>query len=340
MYEVQMNVVKTENGVGASPFLEVSGLRVSYKLPGKQILRAVDGVDFDIRQGEIVGLVGESGSGKTVFSSSLLRLIQPPGSINGGQILWEGRDLLKLSEKGIRQVRGREIAMIFQNPQSSLNPVYTIGTQMVAVLRLHRRMSKREAEAEAIHLLKLVRIPDAEKRINDFPHQFSGGMCQRIVIAMAISCQPKLFIADEPTTALDVTIQAQILDLLLDLREHYRMAILLVTHDLGVVARMCDRVAVMYLGRIVEFASVEEIFDAPKHPYTQALLQSIPVPDPKQRKKIVPMTGDIPSPINLPPGCRFRSRCPKAFDLCAEIDPSLHHIHKDISHQAACLLYD
>jgi peptide/nickel transport system ATP-binding protein len=335
-----MNVVKTENEAGSSPFLEVSGLRVSYKLPGKQILRAVDGVDFDIRQGEIVGLVGESGSGKTVFSSALLRLIESPGYINGGQVLWQGRDILKLSARAVRQVRGREIAMIFQNPLSSLNPVYTIGTQMIAVLQLHRRMSKRDAEAEAIHLLRLVKIPDAEKRIHDFPHQFSGGMCQRIVIAMAISCQPKLLIADEPTTSLDVTIQAQIIELLLELREQLNMSIILVTHDLGVVARMCDRVAVMYLGRIVEFATTEELFGRAGHPYSEVLLQSIPIPDPKQRSKIFKITGDIPSGIDLPPGCRFYSRCPKAFDLCLDIDPILSPVHGDTKHLAACLLCD
>jgi peptide/nickel transport system ATP-binding protein len=340
MCEVQMNTVKDENETSVDSLLKVSGLSVNYKLPRGEILRAVDGVDFDIQPGEIVGLVGESGSGKTVFSLALLQLIQSPGYINGGQIRWQGRDMLKLNMKRVRQIRGREIAMIFQNPQSSLNPVYTIGTQMGAVLQLHHRISKREAETEAIRLLKLVNIPDAEQRIHNYPHQFSGGMCQRIVIAMAVSCQPKLLIADEPTTSLDMTIQSQIVDLLLELREQFQMSILLVTHDLGVVARMCDKVAVMYLGRIVEFTSAEKLYASPKHPYTEALMQSIPIPDPRQRGKITKIIGDIPSPVNLPSGCRFYSRCSKAMDICRKIDPTLQPIHGDRNHLAACLLYE
>jgi peptide/nickel transport system ATP-binding protein len=332
-------MTRSEDRPEIKPFLEVNGLSVHFKLPGGKILRAVDGIDFNIRPREIIGLVGESGSGKTVFSLALLQLIQSPGYIDSGQIFWQGRDLLKLNPKGMRQVRGKEIGMIFQNPQSSLNPVYTIGTQMVAVLQLHHRISKRDAEAEAIRLLRLVKIPDAERRINDYPHQFSGGMCQRIVIAMAISCQPMLLIADEPTTALDVTIQAQILELLLELRNELGMAMVIVTHDLGVVGMMTDRVAVMYCGRIVEFATVNELFAEPKHPYTEALLQSRPVSDPTQRRKVALM-GDSPSSIDLPSGCRFYSRCPKRLDLCTKIDPKLSPLHGEPSHLVACLLYE
>jgi oligopeptide/dipeptide ABC transporter ATP-binding protein len=332
-------MIRSDDRHGINPFLEVSGLSVNFKLPGGKILRAVDGIDFDIRPGEIVGLVGESGSGKTVFALALLRLIQSPGNINNGQILWQGRDLLKLSPKEMRQVRGKEIAMIFQNPLSSLNPVYTIGTQIVAVLQLHRRISKKEAEAEAVRLLQLVRIPDPQQRVHDYPHQFSGGMCQRIVIAMAIACQPRLLIADEPTTALDVTIQSQIIDLLVEVVEQLQMSLILVSHDLGVVAQMCDRVAVIYSGRIVEVAPVEELYSQPLHPYTEALLASIPTPDPSQRRKSVRLAGDMPSLLDLPSGCRFRSRCPKAFDRCGQIDPCLVPVGEGSSHLIACLLY-
>jgi oligopeptide/dipeptide ABC transporter ATP-binding protein len=331
---------KTNDRSEIPPLLEVRDLSVNFKLGSGQILRAVDGVDFDIRPGEIVGLVGESGSGKTVFSLALLQLIQSPGYISSGRVIWQGRDLLALNAKGIQQIRGKEIAMIFQNPQSSLNPVYTIGTQMVAVLQLHRRISKKEAEAEAIRLLELVKIPYPQQRVHDYPHQFSGGMCQRIVIAMAIACrQPRLLIADEPTTALDVTIQSQIIDLLLEVVEQLQMSLILVSHDLGVVAQMCDRVAVMYSGRIVEVAPVGELYSQPLHPYTEALLASIPVPDPLQRRKSVRLAGDIPSPLDLPSGCRFRSRCPKAFDRCGQIDPCLSPVEEGSSHQVACLLY-
>lgn len=296
-------------------------------------------MDLNIRQGEILGLVGESGCGKTVLSLSLLRLISPPGYISNGQIIWEGTNLLNFSNKEMRHVRGKEIAMIFQNPQSSLNPLYSIGSQLVSVIRLHREMSKEQAKNEALRLLRLVEIPDPERRMNEYPHQFSGGMAQRIMIAMALSCQPKLLICDEPTSSLDVTIQNQILDLLLEIREKFHMAILLVSHDLGVIAKMCDRVAVMYLGRIVEIAPAEKLYESPLHPYTQALLKSIPLPDPKHNGKITKLEGEVPSPLNIPSGCRFRTRCPKAFDLCPEIDPMLHAINGE-DHLAACLLYE
>lgn len=318
--------------------LDVKGLSVHFDVKGQGILRAVDGVDFDIRKGEILGLVGESGCGKTVFSLSLLRLISPPGHISRGQINWVGRNLLDLSNKEMRLVRGKEIAMIFQNPQSSLNPLYSVGAQLISVIRLHREMSKEQAKNEALRLLRLVEIPD-ERRMHDYPHQFSGGMAQRIMIAMALSCQPKLLIADEPTASLDVTIQAQIMDLLLEIREKFQMAILLVSHDLGVIAKMCDRTAVMYLGRIVEIAPAEKLYHSPMHPYTQALLKSVPIPDPRHNGKIAKLTGDVPSPLNIPSGCRFRSRCPEAFDLCPQIDPMLQPVNGD-DHLAACLLYN
>jgi oligopeptide/dipeptide ABC transporter ATP-binding protein len=322
-----------------SHLLEVRGLHVRFAVEGRQVLRAVDGVDFSMKPGEILGLVGESGSGKTVLSLSLLKLIAAPGQVTGNCVLWRGRDLLKLGSTDMRQVRGKEIAMIFQNPQSSLSPVHTIGSQLEAVIRLHSKSSRKAAREESIRLLRLVRIPDAKKRINDYPNQFSVGMCQRIMIAMALSCRPKLLIADEPTASLDVTIQAQIMDLLLEIRERFQMAILLVSHDLGVIARMCDRIAVMYLGRIVEVAQANKLYESPKHPYTQALLQSVPVPDPNLKGKIARIEGDVPSPINIPSGCRFRSRCPKAFELCAQVDPQLKSVGSD-NHLAACLLYE
>jgi oligopeptide/dipeptide ABC transporter ATP-binding protein len=318
--------------------LNVEELSVYFHLRGHRVLKAVDGIDFNIRAGEIVGLVGESGCGKTVFSLSLLRLIAPPGFISSGRIIWLDRDLMRLSNKEMRQVRGKEIAMIFQNPQLSLNPVYTIGAQMAAVISLHRKISRRQALNEAIEALRVVKIPDAEKRIKDYPHQFSGGMCQRIMIAMALSCQPKLLIADEPTAALDVTIQAQIMDLLLEIRDRYQMAILLISHDLGLIAQMCDRIAVMYLGRIVEFAEANEILTNPKHPYTQLLLESVPVIGTKYQIGKSKITGDVPSAIDIPSGCRFRQRCPQAFDLCSQIDPVLEDVNAQ-GHLAACLLH-
>ena len=258
--------------------LSIKELRTEFRLKDGKVLRAVDGIDLDIKPGEIHGLVGESGCGKTVASLSILRLITRPGYISGGEVLWNGHVLLKLSDQDMRKIRGKEIAMVFQNPQGALNPLYTVGDQMMAILRLHRTMSKKEAEKEAIRLLRIVKLPDPDKRINDYPHQLSGGMCQRVMIAMALSCQPKLFIADEPTAALDVTIQAQIMDLLLELREQFQMAMLLISHDMGVVARMCDRISVMYLGKIVEESQAEILYSSPKHPYTQALLKAVPIP--------------------------------------------------------------
>ena len=319
--------------------LKIKGLRVHFDLKGQGVLHAVDGIDLDVYQGEILGLVGESGCGKTVTTLSLLRLIEPPGHISNGQLNWEGKDLLNLNHKEIRQVRGKEIAMIFQNPQSSMNPLYSVGSQLVSVIRLHQQISKEEAKKEAVRLLRLVEIPDPDRRMNDYPHQLSGGMCQRIMIAMALSCKPKLLVADEPTASLDVTIQAQIMDLLLEIREKFQMAILLVSHDLGVIAKMCDRISVMYLGRIVESAPAKKLYSSPMHPYTQALLKSVPLPDPTHNSKIARLKGDVPSPMDIPSGCRFRSRCPDVFDLCSQVDPMLRSVNDD-DHHAACLLYN
>lgn len=319
--------------------LKIKDLSVHFDLKGQGVLHAVDGIDLDIQQGEILGLVGESGCGKTVTTLSLLRLIDPPGHISNGQLNWEGKDLLNLNHKEMRQVRGKEIAMIFQNPQSSMNPLYSIGSQLVSVIRLHQNISKEEAKKEALQLLRLVEIPDPDRRMNDYPHQLSGGMCQRIMIAMALSCKPKLLVADEPTASLDVTIQAQIMDLLLEIREKFQMAILLVSHDLGVIAKMCDRISVMYLGRIVESAPANKLYSSPMHPYTQALLKSVPLPDPTHNNKIARLKGDVPSPMDIPSGCRFRSRCSEVFEPCSKVDPALRSVNGN-DHHAACLLYN
>jgi oligopeptide/dipeptide ABC transporter ATP-binding protein len=239
----------------------------------------------------------------------------------------------------MRHIRGKEIAMIFQNPQAALNPLYTIGNQMRAIIQLHRHMPKKQSEDEVMELLQTVKLPDPEKRVNDYPHQLSGGMCQRVMIAMALSCQPKLLIADEPTAALDVTIQAQILDLLLELRKRFEMAMILISHDMGVVARMCDRISVMYLGKIVEVSDAEGLYSNPKHPYTQALLKAVPTPNPTQKAKFSLLQGDLPSSVDIPSGCRFRTRCPEAFDRCTQEEPLLKSINSN-STKVACWLYN
>ena len=321
-----------------SPLLAVENLSVSFFLDDRQVLRAVDGVDLAIGRGEIMGLVGESGSGKTVFALSMLRLVPPPGRITTGRIGWRGRDLLALGPRDMRAVRGRQVAMIFQDPQAALNPVRSVGAQMEAIMRLHRGMKGGDARDEAVRLLRLVRIPDAERRLAQYPHEFSGGMCQRIMIAMALACRPALLIADEPTASLDVTIQAQIMELLLEVRERFGTSILLISHDLGVVAGLCDRVGVMYLGRLIESGSATEVYASPAHPYTEALLASVPVPEPG-RRPAPPMSGEAPSPIERMSGCRFRTRCPKAFEPCTGVDPRLRPVDQG-GHAAACLLYD
>jgi len=318
--------------------LSIKELRTEFRLKDGKVLRAVDGIDLDIKPGEIHGLVGESGCGKTVTSLSILRLITRPGMISGGEILWNGHDLLRLGNQDMRKIRGKEIAMVFQNPQGALNPLYTVGDQMMAIVRLHRTMSKKETENESIRLLRIVKLPDPEKRINDYPHQLSGGMCQRVMIAMALSCQPKLLIADEPTAALDVTIQAQIMDLLLEIREQFQMAMLLISHDMGVVARMCDRISVMYLGKIVEESEAETLYASPKHPYTQALLKAVPIPDPTKKSDFSLLKGDMPGSVDIPSGCRFRTRCPKAFDRCTK-EPPLKPVSEN-GPSVACWLYN
>jgi oligopeptide/dipeptide ABC transporter ATP-binding protein len=300
----------------SQPLLDVRDLSTWFHTD-QGIARAVDGVSFEVRSGETLGIVGESGCGKTVTSLSILGLLpRPPAVIEAGSsIRFRGEELVGASEKRLRALRGNEISMIFQEPMSSLNPVYTVGDQIGEALRLHRSMSRKEARAEAVRLLAEVGIPEPDRRVDEYPHQLSGGMRQRVMIAMALSCEPELLIADEPTTALDVTIQAQILELLAALRDRHGMAVLLITHDLGVVAEVCDRVVVMYAGQVVETAGVHELFADPKHPYTRGLLDSLPTVEHRgQRLKSIP--GMVPSPIAWPDGCRFMERCPRAGEGC------------------------
>ena len=324
---------------GESALLNVEHLSVSFFLDGHHVLRAVDGFDLEIAPREIVGLVGESGSGKTVFALSVLRLVPPPGRITAGRIRWKGRDLRELTGREMRAVRGRQVAMIFQDPQAALNPVRPVGAQIEAIIRRHRGMTGSDARDEAVRLLRVVRIADAERRLTQYPHEFSLGMCQRIMIAMALACRPDLLIADEPTASLDVTIQAQIMDLLLEVREQFGTSILLISHDLGVVAGLCDRVGVMYLGRLIECGPATKVYSSPGHPYTEALLASVPVPEPGRRQPAPPIPGEVPSSIDPASGCRFRTRCPKAFDPCAGVDPRLRPIDTR-GHAAACLVHE
>jgi len=316
--------------------LEISNLK-TYFFSDKGQVPAVNGVDLYINKGETLGVVGESGCGKSVTSLSIMRLLtDTPGKVVDGSILFEGRDLLSLSESEIREVRGNEIAMIFQEPMTSLNPVYKIGQQIGEAVQLHLKYDKKKAREHVIKMLKLVGIPRAEEIIDEFPYQLSGGMRQRIMIAMAMSCDPTLLIADEPTTALDVTIQAQILELMRKLKEEKGTAIMLITHDLGVVAEMCDRVVVMYAGKVVEEADVLEIFENPKHPYTKGLLNSVPKMGQKTNR-LESIPGNVPTPANMPKGCKFAPRCSQAMDICQEQDPDLLQIAE--GHQCRCFLY-
>ncbi|KTG14422.1 ABC transporter ATP-binding protein [Haloferax profundi] len=316
------------------PLLSVRNLHVQFNTD-EGVVRAVDGVSFDVKRGETVCVVGESGSGKTVACESITRLLpMPPGEIADGEILFDGEDLTDASEKRLESIRGGRIAHVFQNPQSALNPVYPVGAQIVEAIRLHRDVSKQAARDRAIDLLDRVGIPEATARIDDYPHEFSGGMKQRVVIAMALSADPDLLIADEPTTALDVTIQAQILRLLHDLQDEFDMSIVFVTHDLGVVAEIADRVVVMYAGKVMETGSVYDVFDRPSHPYTQALLDCLP----GQGESMRPIGGTLPDPKRPPAGCRFHPRCPHATADCRAGDHP-EPLTVDAGHEAACVYY-
>ncbi len=299
--------------------LEVRDLR-TYFFTDRGVVKAVEGVSFSIAPGRTLGLVGESGCGKSVTALSLMRLVPPPGRIVGGEILFEGRNLCELSEEEMRRIRGARLAMIFQDPMSALNPVLTVGFQIAEAVLAHERVSRREAFERAIAMMREVAIPDPERRARSYPHELSGGLRQRALIAMALVCRPALLIADEPTTALDVTIQAEILDLLARLREHFRLALLLITHDLGVVAQTADEVAVMYAGRIVEYAPVREIFHNPQHPYTRGLLRCVPrlVTSGERPRRLETIEGTVPNLLTLPPGCPFADRCPEVRPLCRE----------------------
>jgi peptide/nickel transport system ATP-binding protein len=304
------------------PILEVKGLKTHFTTK-RGVSKAVDGIDFTLHKGETLGIVGESGCGKSITSLSILRLIpSPPGKIAGGSILFKGKDLVTMSEDEMRKVRGNEISMIFQEPMTSLNPVIPVGEQIAEALRLHQKMGKKEAWAKSVEMLKLVGIPSPEKRAKQEPFQLSGGMRQRVMIAMALACTPEVLIADEPTTALDVTIQAQILTLIKDLQNKIGMGVIMITHDLGVVAETCDKVAVMYAGNIVEHASTNQIFAHPKHPYTQGLLASLPNIY-EDQEELRTIEGNVPSPYNMPAGCRFASRCPFREDICTTHQPEL-----------------
>ncbi|HHW01605.1 MAG TPA: ABC transporter ATP-binding protein [Thermoanaerobacterales bacterium] len=305
--------------------VEVKNLK-TYFFTDDGVVPAVDGVDFCIKKGETLGIVGESGCGKSVTSLSLLRLVpNPPGKIVDGEMYFKGENLLEKSESEMRKIRGNDISMIFQEPMTSLNPVFTVGEQISEAIELHQGLNKRDAMAKAVEMLKLVGIPSAERRVHEYPHQMSGGMRQRVMIAMALSCNPALLIADEPTTALDVTIQAQILELMKDLKERLGTAIMLITHDLGVVAEMAENVLVMYAGKVVEYADVKTIFKNPKHPYTVGLLGSIPRLD-QPREKLYVIEGVVPNPFNMPSGCRFHPRCPDVREICRTKEPDLLHI--------------
>ncbi len=316
------------------PLLEVRDLQTSFFTSDGEV-RAVNGVTFDIVQGRTMGLVGESGCGKSVTALSVIRLLaKGTGQVVGGEIIYDGENIAAHSDEKMRTIRGNEISMIFQEPMTSMNPVFSVGEQIAEAVRLHQKVSRREALDRAVEMLQLVKIAEPEKRLNDYPHQMSGGMRQRVMIAMALSCNPKLLIADEPTTALDVTIQAQILDLIGELQEKLGMAVLLITHDLGVVAEQADDVAVMYAGKIVERAAPDIIFARPMHPYTIGLIRSIPgMGRPGERLDTIP--GIVPSPLDWPSGCRFRTRCGQADAACAEQQPDL--IEVEPSHWVACL---
>jgi len=319
------------------PLLDVRELVTGFATESG-FVRAVDGISFSIEEGEALAMVGESGCGKSLTAMSIMRLIDPPGRIVGGEIRFRGENLLDLPPKAMRTYRGRRIAMIFQEPMTSLNPVFTIGDQVSEAIRIHQKLSKKDALSRAAEMLELVAIPDPVKRLRDYPHQLSGGMRQRVMIAMALSCEPELLIADEPTTALDVTIQAQIMEILGDLQKKMRLAVLLITHDLGVVAEFCRRALVMYTGRIVEEAPVEALFRDPRHPYTKGLLASLPRLDGDPDAKLETIPGNVPSIGRLPLGCRFSTRCPSVMEICREKEPE--HFAVDGDRRSRCWLED
>ena len=323
----------------AQPLLAVKNLK-TYFYTEDGIVRAVDGVDFDVYPGEVLGLVGESGCGKSVTSLSIMRLVSKPGRVNGGEILLNGENLLDFNEEEMVKIRGNRVSMIFQQPQTALNPVFKVGDQLAEVLNVHQDLGKDAGWNRAVSLLKMVGVPDPERRAHAYPHELSGGMAQRVMIAMALACVPELLIADEPTTALDVTIQAQILDLMRDLRRDMGTSVILITHDLGVVAEMADRVAVMYAGEIVEQADVNSLFDEPMHPYTQGLIGSIPIlGEIKEKLDVIP--GSFPNLVNLPPGCRFAPRCQArikyGLEICTQTEPDLDEAKP--GHLVRCWLY-
>ena len=317
--------------------LEIKNLR-TYFYTDEGVAKAVDGVDLAVNRGETLGIIGESGSGKSVTALSVMRLVAgPPGRIISGEILFEGRDLLKISPEGMRRIRGNEISMIFQEPMTSLNPVFTIGNQIMENIITHQKMDQASARKHAIEMLELVGIPSPKKRVDEYPHQLSGGMRQRAMIAMALSCRPKLLIADEPTTALDVTIQAQILELIRNIRREIGMSVMIITHDLGVVAETADNVVVAYAGKVVEYGDVVGVFKDPLHPYAMALYDSIPrITDTKKRRLEV-IKGLVPNPMELPPGCSFHPRCKYALDICRQKEPDLITLGK---RRVRCLKYD
>ena len=316
--------------------LEVNNLSTEFKLK-RGIVKAVDNISFSIDEGEILAIVGESGSGKSVTALSIMGLLQKPGRISKGEILYKSQDLNKLSQKEMQKIRGNQISMIFQEPMTSLNPVWRIKDQIMESIMTHMQLSKKEALERTIEMLNIVGIPSAAERANDYPHQMSGGMRQRVMTAMALACEPELLIADEPTTALDVTIQAQILELLFRMREKFNMAVLLITHDLGVVSEAADRVIVMYCGKIVEEADVRSLFAHPLHPYTVGLLQSIPQIDDDNDTRLYMIKGMVPNPLNMPPGCSFSDRCDHSMERCTREMPELQKID---GHKVRCFLYE
>ncbi len=323
----------------AEALLEVKNLRTTFYTADGAV-DAVDNVSFNVRRGEAVALVGESGCGKSVTAMSIMRLVASPGKITGGEIRFKGRDLAQMSEREMRDVRGNDIAMVFQEPMTSLNPVFKIGAQVAEAIRIHRKVSKKEAWTQAGDMLELVSIPDPHKRLHDYPHQLSGGMRQRVMIAIALSCDPELLIADEPTTALDVTIQAQIMEQLASLQKKLGLAVLLITHDLGVVAEFCERVVVMYTGRVVEEAPVEQLFANPAHPYTRGLLKSLPSIEKigeEFQGRLSTIAGMVPPISNLPRGCKFNPRCPDVMDICLGNEPALMPVAQGQS--ARCYLH-